>query len=299
MSSYLRELGWLGVSEQLFGAKRAGEGNMNCTLRVETNQRSFILKQARPWVTKYPHIPAPWDRAIVEGRFYELAGTLPYLAEHMPKLIAVDETARLLCLEDLGDAQDFTSIYATGKISGEEIETLLEFLSMLHYGFRGSMNRAAFANMEMRRLNHEYIFAQPLRADNEFEEDYKAAVLALGDVYLSEGECLLHGDFFPGSWLRTASGVKVIDPEFCFFGPPEFDLGVMLAHFLLSKNNRVTPEKVLGLYGGPVDEGLVVRFAGVEIMRRLIGIAQLPLHLNPSGKRRLLEQSREMVLHGA
>lgn len=294
MSNHLRGLGWLGLSEQLLGAQRAGEGNMNCTLRVQTSQRTFILKQARPWVEKYPDIPAPLDRALVEARFYALAGTVPFLAEHMPKLIALDEEARLLCLEDLGDAQDFTTIYGTGKIAADDLETLLEFLSALHYGFHDTLS-----NKDMRKLNHEYIFVQPLRGDNGFDDDYKAAVAALGEMYLSEGDSLLHGDFFPGSWLKTTTGVKVIDPEFCFFGPAEFDLGVMLAHFVMSKNNRITAETLMGLYSGPVDERRVLQFAGVEIMRRILGVAQLPLQLNDAAKRKMLAQSRTLVLGAA
>ena len=43
---------------------------MNCTLRVTTTRRSFILKQARPWVEKYPQIAAPVERARVEAAFY-------------------------------------------------------------------------------------------------------------------------------------------------------------------------------------------------------------------------------------
>ena len=38
------------------------------------------------------------------------------------------------------------------------------------------------------------------------------------------------------------------------------------------------------------------RFAGVEIMRRLIGVAQLPLECGIQGKRDLLLRSRELVL---
>src|SRR2546421_5684303 len=48
-------------------AAPAGEGNMNYTLRIGTSERSFVMKQARPWVEKYPHIAAPWDRALMRS----------------------------------------------------------------------------------------------------------------------------------------------------------------------------------------------------------------------------------------
>ena len=50
-----------------------------------------------------------------------------------------------------------------------------------------------------------------------------------------EGPSLIHGDLFPGSLLQTGSGeLRIIDPEFCFCGDPEFDIGVFYAHLLLS-----------------------------------------------------------------
>ena len=35
-------------------AVRAGDGNMNCTVRVTTGTGTLIVKQSRPWVEKYP-----------------------------------------------------------------------------------------------------------------------------------------------------------------------------------------------------------------------------------------------------
>jgi 5-methylthioribose kinase len=45
-----------------------------------------------------------------------------------------------------------------------------------------------------------------------------------------------------------------------------------------------------------LDLGLVSAFAGVEIMRRLIGVAQLPLAYALDRKQALLQLSRRLVL---
>jgi 5-methylthioribose kinase len=50
----------------------------------------------------------------------------------------------------------------------------------------------------------------------------KQKLSVLGSLYLSKGKYLLHGDYYPGSWFKTADG-KVIDPSF-FYGLREFDL---------------------------------------------------------------------------
>src|SRR5436190_19748963 len=112
IQDHLRAVVWMPPAETIQAAERAGEGNMNCTLRIRTDRRSFVLKQSRPWVEKYPHIPAPADRTLIEAQFYKLISEDPALARRMPRLTSVDESARMLMLEDLGeDSRDFTFVY--------------------------------------------------------------------------------------------------------------------------------------------------------------------------------------------
>ena len=111
---------------------------------------------------------------------------------------------------------------------------------------------------------------------------------------MADGATLLHGDFFPGSWLRTPLGLAAIDPEFCFLGPAEYDLGVLMAHFLFTDHEALLPV-FRAMYGGRCDWRLAEAFAGAELMRRVIGVAQLPLQADLERKRDWLEQSRELV----
>ncbi len=287
---------------------------MNLTLRVVTNQRSVILKQARPWVEKYDTIPAPWDRCIYEQRFYERVQSLPEVAACMPKLIAADGDSKLLLLEDLGEAADYTDLYADAVLHEPEIGALAAYLSALHEATRGESD-ATFANRDMRALNHEHIFVLPLAAENGLDVDafepglsemasrlredleYMEWIRKMGERYLADGPCLLHGDFFPGSWLYH-DGVKVIDPEFCYYGDPEFDLGVWLAHMCLAEQEESVFTGLIRAYGGSFDPALTVRYAAVEIMRRLLGVAQLPIPASDGMRGRLLEKSRQALLTG-
>jgi 5-methylthioribose kinase len=295
LQTYLRRSGAIGDSETVRSVEKAGEGNMNCTARVLTNERSFIVKQSRPWVEKYPQIAAPEDRALVEARFYELVATRPDVAAGMPAILSVDAEARLLCIEDLGASQDFTSMYSGRRIADDELQSLVRFVSALHAAFRGHPRARELENREMRELNHQYIFVLPLESLQP-DPPYAAEIKSLGDEYLANGECLLHGDYFPGSWLRTAHGVKVIDPEFGFFGPPEFDLGVMVAHLHLARSGDLAP-RVLDLYGpAAVRTKRVQQFAGVEIMRRLVGVAKLPVSFTEEEQRDVLARARGMVM---
>lgn len=318
LSAYLTRLGWLASGETVLESGEAGEGNMNCALRVKTDRRSFIVKQGRPWVEKYPSIAAPWGRSSVEAAFYRRIAANAELADRMPRLIGEDAASQIVALEDLGDASDFTFAYKGRRIRADELELFVDYLKRLHLLPVENALRTSFANREMRRLNHEHIFRLPFARENGLELDRITPGLAraaerlktdrdcvreiavLGKRYLDDGETLLHGDYYPGSWLRTAAGVRVIDPEFCFLGPAEFDLGVFAAHLLLSDRGEEPIGKIFDRYqpSDRLDKELALRFAGVEILRRLMGVAQLPLARNLEWKGRLLERARRLVLHG-
>ena len=125
LEEYLRRRGVIRAGEELRSVGKAGEGNMNLTLRVVTSERSVVLKQARPWVEKYPQIAAPVDRALVEIAFYEAIGTLPEVRRAMPRLLDSDRDSRLLVLEDLGEAQDFTALYAGEYLREPQLDELV------------------------------------------------------------------------------------------------------------------------------------------------------------------------------
>ncbi len=311
LDHHLHELGWPD-DEHVVSMERAGEGNMNLTLRVRTGARSFIVKQARPWVEKYPEITAPARRASVEAAFYQAVAAEPAVSTRMPVLLASDEQSQILILEDLGDAPDLTAIYAGDRLTIIDCRELVDYLASLHALEIEPAMREVFRNREMRRLNHAHQYDIPLRRDNgldldgitpglaktaaDFKSDrtYRFAVTDLGRLYLLDGGRLVHGDYFPGSWLRTRRGVFVIDPEFCLLGFPEYDLGVLYAHLIFARHEDMW-NIVRTNYTHDADWQLAARFAGAEIMRRLIGVAQLPLEADLGQKRSWLELSRVLV----
>ena len=108
----------------------------------------------------------------------------------------------------------------------------------------------------------------------------------------------IRDSYYPGSFLRTERGLAIIDPEFAFFGPPEFDLSVLVAHLIFAGGEgRRVVDAVLEAYGAPVDRALIEGFAGAELMRRTIGVSQLPIPGGLDPRRGFLEQSRIWV-HG-
>lgn len=146
--------------------------------------------------------------------------------------------------------------------------------------------------------------AAALRSDRAFTE----AVSELGSRFLAVGACLVHGAFHPANWLLAPDGgVRVVDPQYGGWGDAEFDIGTGLAHLLLARQPEevaaaflsaaVGSEEVEDVESG-VDRPLVARYAGVEILRRLIGGGQLPLEAEAGFRCGLLDTARKAVLSG-
>lgn len=320
ISDLVRTLGW--ARSPVVALDVAGAGNMNRTYRARLEDgSSIVLKQSVDHVAKYPSIAAPAERIGVEADFYAAIAPHRELATAMPELIGFSETHRLLAMQDLGEAGAFTDVYAPGVRGPTATESahLLRWLSALH---AMDAPRDFPQNLRMRELNHEHIFVLPLQtatheaisaslgpeslalaADIGGDAALREAAGDLGRVYLgqrafSSRAALLHGDFYPGSWLRARPAPYVMDPEFAFVGPAEFDVGVFAAHLRFAGFGDAEVDEALSAYAAPAgfERELADAFAGIELLRRLLGVAQLPLPQDDLAKARWLTDGRRLVL---
>ena len=302
--------------DEILNIESPGTGNMNVVIRVRTQKDSFILKQSRNYVNKYPQIPAPIDRIDIEAQFYQLIHTSS-CSHYLPRLLRYDRTNKIIFLEDLGKSSDYQLLYQNNiDLSKKDYVAILYFLHQLHNtSFSESQSSQFPKNLALRRLNHEHLFVYPYSEKNNFnlndikpglqllaqkmrqDAPLKNAAIQLGKRYLSEGTSLLHGDYYPGSWLKTKTGLRIIDPEFCFFGPKEYDLGVLRAHLKMAEQPisylidfwKHYPES-------DVKSSLVDQFEGMELIRRIIGLAQLPLSLSLEKMTKLLQEGKRLLM---
>ena len=172
-----------------------------------------------------------------------------------------------------------------------------------------------FANTTMQSITADYVFTFPytehetnfwtpglepdlqrLKADTDFLEQ----AAHLKQVFLTAQQGITHGDLHTGSVLVQGDTAKVIDAEFAFYGPVGFDLGLYWANYLLSYFSHQGTWSVQSMlktaigqtwhtYNAEfrmVDAALkaqilqnifhdAVGFAGLEILRRLIGAAHV------------------------
>lgn len=309
LQHFLNALGWLS-DEEVQGIRIPGEGNMNVVLQVTTDSRSFILKQSRPYVNKYQQIAAPIERIATEYQFYQ-ATKETALRESMPQMLAYNKEHYLMMLTYIDGFEDMTRLYADRSVTADDVVSLTKPLNDIHMAVVPDNYPE---NLELRQLNHQHMFVLPFLEENGFQLDdvqtglqalsqtyksdnaLKAKIVQLGNQYLSAADTLLHGDYYPGSWMRAGGRFYVIDTEFSFVGFREFDIGVMIAHLILiTSDESITQQVFLHITGNP-DVALTRQIAGVEIMRRLIGLAQLPLERTLDEKKHLLQLAYRLIM---
>ncbi|MDB4678436.1 phosphotransferase [bacterium] len=320
LEDYLANNNYLNAGEKLEHLDVAGDGNMNMVLRAVTNYRSFILKQSLAWVHRFPMVKAPRERILTEYDFYQTVQKNAEIKKLTPEMYWLDRSNFLLCMEDLGQSQDFMHLYKKdGNLEKSEMADIARVVSELHFRFKFEPKEEGISNMEMRTLNHEHIFDLPLNSSNGFnldsvlpglqsatdkfrnDEKLKVRALELGEIYLADsGTRLLHGDYYPGSWLKTPNGFRMIDPEFCFKGPAEFELGVAMAHLKMAQQSESLLKDLFVYYhfDSKFDGSLFSNFAGMEMIRRILGLAQLPLELDLKERLELLDEAYELVING-
>ncbi len=175
--------------------------------------------------------------------------------------------------------------------------------------------RQQFANTLMQSITADYVFTFPftehetnfwtpglesdvqrLKADTDFLQQ----AADLKQIFLTAQQALTHGDLHTGSVLVQNSTAKVIDAEFAFYGPIGFDLGLYWANYLLSYFSHQDTLDVQSALKTAIaktwhtytlefrtgDATLkeqtlqkifheAVGFAGLEMLRRLVGAAHV------------------------
>jgi 5-methylthioribose kinase len=305
----------------------AGDGNINWVRRARAaGGRSWIVKQARPALERFPQYQASTERIVFEHRYFALASKLPE-AEICPRIVDFDECERVLVMEDLGSAERLDRALARGAEVTPAAAALGRFLGAMHAATTDPALAARFENHEMRGLHGDHIFALPL-AENDFplspalraeadrlrrDPGLRRIAEELHRRYREPRGALLHGDVQAGNVLLTGPGgsrPKLLDAEIAHVGDPAFDLGILVAHLCLPAVGRGRGEEAaLGaaraawsayrdrLQGVRLRGALevssrdVVRYAGIEMLRRTIGAARVPAAEPPEAGLRILARA--------
>jgi len=323
LADYLRGRGLVRAGEAV-QAEKAGDGNINWVRRVRRSGPggTFVVKQARPALERFPQYSVTTERILFEARYYESVAPLDPEAL-CPRVLDFDPDARVLVLEDLGDVPRLDRVLESGDDTGGALEVLVRFLARVHQGTRDRAELLdRFHNPEMQRLHGDHIFELPLRP-NDFplappvaeraaalRNDRELVAIADGLYarYLGTRRALVHGDVQGANVLLTPDGPRLLDAEIAHVGDPAFDVGILLAHVLLPAPGppaRARAAALWSIYRDASDEAAlpdpedVSRYAGVEVLRRIIGAARVPSAEEPRRALAALDLATELLRTGA
>lgn len=247
----------VGSDPAAWDVKEVGDGNLNLVFIVEGPSGAVIVKQALPYVRLVGDSwPLPLYRAYFENHALVRQATRD--PGSVPEVFHFDETQALIVMEFLAPHK----ILRRKLIDGERVEGLGDFLGRFcaRTAFRGSelsMKSAdkkndvgLFAgNIEIPAITEALVFTDPyyeaemnhhtddldpVVRDLRSDARLKARVQRLMMKFASNTETMVHGDLHSGSIMSTEDESRVIDPEFVQYGPMGFDLGMLLANFLMA-----------------------------------------------------------------
>ena len=70
------------------------------------------------------------------------------------------------------------------------------------------------------------------------DEALHGEVAALRNGFMNNAQALIHGDLHSGSIFANEQGIKVIDPEFAFYGPMGYDIGNVIGNLFFAWANK-------------------------------------------------------------
>ena len=247
-----------------------GDGNLNLVFVCEDgNGDGICLKQSLPYVRLvgegWPLTP---ERVVAEAR--GLAAAAKVVPHLVPAYYGLDKERYVLAMENLMGWDMWRTQLNLGNAHrgvgaqlGEYVANLAFFTSLFSIDQLEVKERMAEAiNPELCKITEDLVFTEPyIDVDNNSYVDalvpevasmradsaLRAQVGVLKHRFMTAGEALIHGDLHTGSvMVRQTDGggeCRVIDPEFCYYGPVGFDLGALIGNYLAARARAAVLER--------------------------------------------------------
>lgn len=259
--NYTKDFEIFPMNSKLRG-EEIGDGNINYIFRVIEDEtgKSVVLKQADKFLRSSGR-PLDLDRNRIEAEILKLEGE--YAPEFVPKVYRYDDIMCVIVMEDISAYKNLRKELMAGKIFknfAEEIssflvDTLLPTTDLVLDRGEKKDRVQAFINKELCDISECLVFTEPYVNDRnrnivipenkEFVEEYlyndkelHAEAGKLKNNFMNNAQALIHGDLHSGSIFINENGMKVIDPEFSFYGPMGYDVGNVIGNLFFSLVNR-------------------------------------------------------------
>ena len=166
-------------------------------------------------------------------------------------------------MEDISEYKNLRKELMDGKIFNNFADEISSFLAdtllpttdlVLDRGEKKDRVKA-FINKELCDISECLVFTEPYVNDRnrnivipenmEFVKKYlyddkelHVEAAKLKNNFMNNAQALIHGDLHSGSIFINEKGMKVIDPEFSFYGPMGYDIGNVIGNLFFPLINR-------------------------------------------------------------
>ncbi len=262
--------------------KEVGDGNLNYVYIITNNknpEETVVLKQAVPFLRV---VGESWPLDIERMNFevaalkkeYEICPGL------VPEVYYADSEMSLVIMQNLNKHTIVRGEMNKGVSFPKMADHVSTFLARMvfftsDWGMAGKTEKwpdhdtaakkemvKQFINEDLCNLTENFIFSYPFYSSEtnsyppglseadiqSIQEDgiLKRKVALLRYKFMNNAEVLLHGDLHTGSIMANQEESYIIDPEFAFYGPAGFDIGLLLGNLLLAYIGQIYWQKKLG-----------------------------------------------------
>lgn len=224
------------VDAATLSAREIGDGNLNLVFLVEdARDRSLIIKQTLPYVRSDHSWKVTEDSIFREAR--GLATSAKYAAGFSPEYYGLDESRRLVAIEDLSDWTVWRSALDNEQVAPGAAYDVGRFEARFAFGTSYFANdpqsvqrdAADAINPELEQITEDLVFTEPYfeHEHNSWEPEVTPEVLALRDdhvrtqaarlkyAFLTSPEALIHGDLHTSSiFVRPETPTAANTAEF-------------------------------------------------------------------------------------
>ena len=254
---YVQETFHYFSDEAKLQAKEIGDGNINYVFRIwdENTGKSLVVKQADKRL-KSSGRPLSLYRNKIEAEILRIESL--YAPKQVPVIYHYDEKMYALAMEDISAYHNLRKELIQGviypnfaqQISDFMVHVLISTTDVLMDRHEKKEHVKHFINIELCDITEDLVFTEPyndykkrniLTKGNERfvdkvlyeDQELQTEVAKLRDSFMNHAQALLHGDLHSGSIFINEEGIKVIDPEFSFYGPIGYDVGNVIGNLFL------------------------------------------------------------------
>lgn len=241
-------------------AKEIGDGNLNYVFKIweDDTGKSVIVKQAGEEARISSDFKLSTDRNRIEVEILKLEDSLT--DGLVPEIYYYDPVMNCFAMEDLSDHEIMRTALLKHEIfpdfaddiSTFMVNTLLLTTDRVMDSKEKKEKVKRFVNPELcADITEPLVYTEPyndnlgrnlvFEPNKEFvkkelydDEALHLEVAKLKYDFMNNAQALVHGDLHTGSIFIKQGSMKVMDPEFAFYGPMGYDVGNVIANLIFA-----------------------------------------------------------------